>query len=354
MTDQKLDRRKRERPSFVWPIILITIGAVFLLNNLRLVEGDFWSTLWQWWPVLLIAIGLDSLFRRNEIAGPIFLIGLGLVILVSNLGLVGWETWNILIRLWPVLLVAFGLEIIVGRRSLWVSVLVVVVIVAALGGVLWIFGTEAQRGEALGSTAVNQPLGEIKHAEIEINPAVGTLNIERLVDSTLLIQGEVDFPESSKALTNYSIQGEKGYYKIDSRPFNNFPTLGTWNWDLGLTERIPIQLIVAMGAGDLNLDLTGLILTSAEVSQGVGEITLILQESGNYDVKVSQAIGSIIITLPQDSGVRIQVDRAITNLDLPEGFTHEGDYYFSPGYDSKGNMINLEISQAIGNIEVRN
>jgi hypothetical protein len=168
-----------------------------------------------------------------------------------------------------------------------------------------------------------------------------------------LIQGEVDLQGRADIYTNYQVKEDRGYFIIDSRPFNTFPSTGSLIWDLGISDRFPIELTVSMGAGDIVLDLSGLALTGVDISQGVGDISLILQEDGSYDIQVSQAIGSISIDLPGNTGVRIQVDRAITSLDLPSGYEHIGEDYFSPGYDSMENKINLQISQAIGNIEVR-
>ena len=354
MDEQKPVKVSRRRPSFIWPIVLITIGVLFLLYNLGLVEGDFWTIIWQWWPVLLIAIGLDSLFRRNEIAGPVFLIGLAIVILASTLGFVGWSIWNILWRLWPILLVTVGIEIILRRRHLWVSVLVVLLIIGALIGVLWYFGFSTPQGEILSTTTVNQELGEIEYAEVEINPAVGNLTLQLAEDSTSLIRGEVDLGGGSEVYTDYEVKGETGYYKIDNRPFNTIPSFGTWKWNFGLTGTIPLQMIVSMGAGDMDLDFTNLILTGLEVSQGVGDITLTIANSGDYDIEVEQAIGSILVILPEEVGVRLKVDRAITNLDLPAGYNRDGEYYFSPAYEMMDNQVYLEISQAIGNISIQN
>ena len=45
-------------------IILIVLGALLLANNL-IPEFRIWATLFKWWPVLLIALGLSLLIRRN-------------------------------------------------------------------------------------------------------------------------------------------------------------------------------------------------------------------------------------------------------------------------------------------------
>ncbi len=45
-------------------IILIVLGALLLANNL-IPEFRIWATLFKWWPVLLIALGVSLLARRN-------------------------------------------------------------------------------------------------------------------------------------------------------------------------------------------------------------------------------------------------------------------------------------------------
>lgn len=45
----------------VWPLILILLGAVFLLHNLNVLPWGVWDTLWRFWPIILILIGLEIL-----------------------------------------------------------------------------------------------------------------------------------------------------------------------------------------------------------------------------------------------------------------------------------------------------
>ena len=44
-------------------IILIVVGAVLLANNFGWLQ---WGWMQQWWPVLLIAIGLRSVLRPKR------------------------------------------------------------------------------------------------------------------------------------------------------------------------------------------------------------------------------------------------------------------------------------------------
>jgi hypothetical protein len=350
MSEYTTKPKRKSRRSFIWPIILITIGLVFLLSNLGLLGENVWDNIWRLWPVIFIAIGLDSLFRRNEIAGPVFMIGLGLIFLLSSLRLIGWGAWDILWRLWPVLLVSVGLEIIVGRRSLWISILIVLVILAGLGGVIWFYGSGPVAGESMSGNQVNQILGDIGQADVTISPAAGDLNVEALKDSKSLVRGEVSTGRNQEVYTDYEISGSTGYFKVDSWSMVNFPGSGVWDWDLALTDKVPLNLELTMGAGDMNADLAGIILTDLNLSQGVGQLTVLLTDKGDYRAEINQAIGSIEVGIPKGTGVRIEVSKAISSLSMPSGLEKRGGYYYSPNYDQADQQIELDISQAIGSI----
>ena len=69
---------------------------------------------------------MEGKTRRGGLVGPIILITLGVVFLMNNLGVLDWSVWVVIFRLWPVLLVAAGLDLLLGRRSVWGSLLALV------------------------------------------------------------------------------------------------------------------------------------------------------------------------------------------------------------------------------------
>ena len=58
-------RRRFYHGGLFWPVILITVGVLFLLRNFNVLTGDVGGTLLKLWPVLLILIGLDSLLKAG-------------------------------------------------------------------------------------------------------------------------------------------------------------------------------------------------------------------------------------------------------------------------------------------------
>jgi hypothetical protein len=168
----------------------------------------------------------------------------------------------------------------------------------------------------------------------------------------MLIRGEVSSPQANGVTSDYTTTGTKGYFKLESRPFLNFPGWSGWRWRFSFSDQIPLTVNLSMGAGDMALDFSDLDLLGLNVSQGVGNMSLKIAENGSYNVDVSQAIGFINIILPEAAGVQIEVGKAISALSLPAGFQKRGDFYYSANYDSVDKRIELDISQAIGNIRV--
>lgn len=88
--------RYYHRPSIAGPLILLTVGVFALLMETgRIDAGRFWSWYAQWWPLILIGLGLVLLLeyfldRNNPYAGRRSMSGFGFLILLLLLG--GWGT----------------------------------------------------------------------------------------------------------------------------------------------------------------------------------------------------------------------------------------------------------------------
>ncbi len=342
---------RRKLGPILWPLILIGFGVLLLLENLGMLNQSAWSLLWNLWPLLFIAIGLDALFRKKEIFGPVFWLGLGGVFLLTNFGLLGWGAWNTLFRLWPLLLVTAGLELLFGRRSIWISLPVTAMMLGILAVVLGLTGVNLPSGSTV-ETEVNEPLGSAERADVSVSLGVGDLNLFPLDDSDYLISGEISSGGTS-VRSRSSMIGDTLVYALEhNNPAIIMPFDDAWSWNLGLTTLIPMELDSSMGVGSMGLILDGMMLEDLNVSQGVGEVEVILPD-GNYGAEIDQAIGQILVEIPQNIPIRLNVSKAISALSLPSNFEKHGDYYYSPGAQSADEIIQIEINQAIGNIIVR-
>ena len=100
---------------FIIGLAIICLGVLFLLQNFGFITNiDFWD----FWPVVLIFLGLNLVARPREFRQPlggIILLAIGLLFLLNNLGIIPYDIGD----LWPVFLILVGIFII--KNVLWNS-----------------------------------------------------------------------------------------------------------------------------------------------------------------------------------------------------------------------------------------
>jgi len=95
-------------------ILLIVLGALFLLDQFNVLAFQrFFS---DWWPSLLILVGAYKLIDcpRGRWTGPLVLIALGVIFQLQELRVFWWARMG---RLWPLILIAVGVGILINRMQ---------------------------------------------------------------------------------------------------------------------------------------------------------------------------------------------------------------------------------------------
>jgi LiaI-LiaF-like transmembrane region/Cell wall-active antibiotics response LiaF, C-terminal len=348
--------RRRRRGGIFFPLLLVAIGVIILLINLGVVTGDIWNMILQLWPILLIVIGLDSIFKREGMAAPTFLIGIGVVFLLANLGFLSVNTWQMVFTLWPILLIAFGFDILVGRRSLLLSLLGMAVIIVILVGSLWVFGVNFSGGNVVSGEQIQQSLNGATRASVVIESSSGELKIGSMSQPEILLDGRVPSVDEEKIRSSYTVSGGEGTYRLsDTGAQIFFPTRRAqdWFWDLDITDSIPVGLGLSMGAGSVDAGLRDLNLENLTVNLAIGETTVTLPDQGRLNAQLEGAIGHIVIIVPRGVGVRIKADTGLASLNVPDSYLRVGDAYKSPNYDSADNRVDIVASIAIGSVDIR-
>ncbi len=356
MSENKDERRqwRHRRGSLFGPLLLIALGIVFLLSNMGALRGNAWEAILQFWPVILIVIGLDSLYKREGMVGAVFLIGLGTVFLLSNLGMINVNVWQLVIRLWPLLLVAVGFDLVIGRRSLWASLAGLVVLLALLAGALWLYGVRIETGQAVSGQEVRQPLGNASRGQITLESGAGDVVVRALDGSADLISGRVATGMGRNVIEEYHVIGDQAIYQLRESGSSVVVGVGVGRrtWELGVTPTIPLDIRFNQGAGASELVLSELKISGLNVSMGVGQTRITLPATGQFNAKIDGAIGQIVIDVPKGMGVRIRSGLALANIQVPSGYVKAENVYSSPEYESAENRVELEIGLAIGNVSV--
>jgi hypothetical protein len=294
--------------------------------------------------------------RRVSLVGPVILIGLGIILLLNNLGILAWSAWDVIFRLWPILLIAVGLDIFIGRRSALGSLLVLVLTLAILAGALWLFGTGIGIGQPGAGEEITQALEGATEATVVIDPGAGSLRVEALPESANLVEGVVRVGSRERVVPNFSIKGGTATFVLRGQGATFGPFVGGGvrpAWDLGLNPGLPLQLDVSLGAGESDLDLTGLMVRDLKVNMGVGATRVVLPAEGRFQAKIDSAIGQTTVIIPEGMAARVRVGTGIGGSQLPAEYQRQDNTYTSPGYESADNRVDLELNQAIGSITIR-
>ena len=230
MSESNVPHRRRGGSLF-FALLLIIVGVIFLLSNTGVIQGDVWSLIGQFWPLLLIVIGLDSIYKREGLVAPTFLIGIGLIFLLANLGYLSVSVWQMVLTLWPILLIAIGFDILIGRRSIWAAIVGMVLILIILAGSLWFFGVSASQGNLVQGEAIQQSLDGATRAEVKIEPAAGDIQIGATDLAGVLIEGSVPSESNQHIESSYTVSDGMGNYLLrDSGSTSYFPGTKPGRW----------------------------------------------------------------------------------------------------------------------------
>jgi hypothetical protein len=296
---------------------------------------------------LLIVAGLDDLFRRNGVAWPVILIAAGSFLLYNNLGPQSWISWTQLFRLWPILLIAVGVDIIFRNQSGWVIFGGVLLTVALIAGVVWMFSESTQIDA--GYTQISEEFTSgIKSAELDVSLGFGEVILRGQDTANLLIEGNIspdEFETESRRLGN-SIQ-----YEIS----NEYPEIFPYSarWELAINQQLDVEISVHNGVGEAALTLDSVDVDRLRVNQAVGRLVISLPEEIKEEVLVKQAVGAILIQIPPDVRIAVDAQNGLTKIDFPDGFELEDGYYTSPGATKANADLVVIVEQAIGLVTIQ-
>ncbi|MGD8864542.1 MAG: LiaF-related protein [Anaerolineales bacterium] len=328
--------------------------------------------------------------RYRSIFWPVLLVGFGVIWLMINLGfLPGWS-WASLWRLWPLFLIAIGLDLLIARRS---AIIGAIVALATLGLIVVVILAGGLLGYSRSSVEVvteqfSETIGVAESAEIELDLSVGPTTVYALTDKDTLFDAEV----THIGEMDFSVSGtQQKTIRLDEKQVNvefNWLDLvdrDDLEWDIGVTSLIPVSLQIDGGVGGAELDLTDLILESLTVNVGVGDLTLSLPQSedtyevridggvGETEVKIARgadvtltingSVGDVRVEVPSNAEVRVDASVGVGNIRLPSNYDRvsgsdgnivgESGIWETSGYQDADQQIVINFDGGVGDFIVR-
>lgn len=253
----------------------------------------------------------------------LILILLGLLFLLSSLGILPWNVWAVF---WPLALILFGLMMFFSA-----------------------FGT---RGPATIDNLAFQLKG-FEEAQVSIKYGAGRLNIRGGAAPDELLNGSFE----GGVEHDLGQEGERALVELRS-PSALAPPFWSWQnreWNIHLNSDIPLKLKLDVGASESHIDLTGTQTRSIRLKTGASSHELLLPSaSGETKVKVEGGAGSVRVTVPEDVAARIsgKVDVGSLAIDQKRFPRGKGDNYQSIDFDQAVNRVDIRVKFGAGEVNV--
>jgi hypothetical protein len=290
--------------------------------------------------------------------GPIILIGLGILFLLNNFKLITWDIWPLLFQFWPILLVAAGLDVLTGRRSVFSGVMAVLftVLILALITVGVRLATIPLNWN-LSQIAIDEPLGDADQARIDIGFDAGALKLgAEPARSEALVQGKLSVTQRRDPQPRLETTEQNAYFQLNSTELQLTPILKHWEsgdaWQLDLTRRIPLTVRINAGLGFNQLDLSQLKLTSLDYQTIYGQTEIRLPSQGRVTADIRQSAGALTIEIPAGVAARIQASSRFGALQIDGDYEAIQGVYQSPGFATARNRVDLKVNGDFSDIHI--
>jgi predicted membrane protein len=294
--------------------------------------------------------------KRPSLLGPLILITIGVLFLLVNLGYLPLSLWEIAFRFWPLILILIGVEMLVGRRSVIGGFVVTALWLALVAGVVWLALTTGLTGATTVTETINQPVGEITRATIDLNIGFASVAVKALgEDTTDLMRGTFRHAEGIQIGKVFNTLENEGRLTLREERINFFTAgMTEARWDIALNSTIPLTLRLDGGLGRADLDLSVLTMSALEVNAGIGRVHITTPQRGKMTMRLDGGVGDVHVTIPEGVAARVQVDRGIGTVRVTETrFPKTGNVYQSTNWERAEHQITIQISGGIGTVEVR-
>jgi hypothetical protein len=350
----------KPRYSIFFPLLVLAAGVILLINNFSANPNSTANLLISLWPLLLITGGLDSIFKREGFISPLIFVGLGTVFLLSSLGYSSLGSWQYLLRYWPVIIIAIGLDILLPFRNLLTSIVGLLLAAGLMAGIYYLVTTnENFQYMKLVSDQISMPADDINEVSVDLQMNVGEMTIGTDAKPANAVEGNLYLTEFSKVTEDERIRNSTAFYTLKSGNFQFFDITDNDNqnvnrWDIQLNPEYPTRMETTLIAGQMTSELSEMRQLDMENTVIFGESIVILPDHGDVSLTSSVIFGELEVVVPDNANVVIIIDTAIDTVDTPQGFKHSGNKIYSPNYDANADPVKIEVSVPFGDINIVN
>lgn len=292
--------------SLFWGVLFVLIGGLFLLNNLGVLNVD-WTTVW---------------------------------------------------RLWPMILVFWGVSILVGnQRPPWYAVVLMIglmiFMVLAFAATQFIHGDyEGWSGDSQSQTFEEPMAPKTEHATFRLRSGAGKFYIRDTTMQLVKAQTEVSFGkydltrDQSDNTTSVTLD-----FRGRSRGWNFGG--GRNRADIQLNTAPLWNIYVDVGAASTNFDLSPYKVEELRLNAGASSLKVRLgNRSEETRVRVKTGASSTFVEVPESAGCEVRLQTALSGKRM-RGFEKiSGNRYQTSNFDGAASKIYIDVEAGVSQITV--
>ncbi len=301
----------------------------------------------------------------NRVFEGFTVVAIGVILLLNTTGFLPWSVWLHVLMLWPLLLVAAGLELI-GKAvdAAWLRVLSSVFV---LGGLLVGAFALPAMGDTPGWTRhvagsgtpfdVRVPLERgVREGGAHIEGAVGSYALSA-GDDLVSVRGRSPFGaprvdtsvEAGRARVDVSGPEGPRIWVPGVRAFTRM--------DVTLARDVRWDLSLDSGVVDVDADLSGLQVRSLTVDSGVSQVAVRLGDvprgKAEVPVHIRGGVANFVLRVPAGIGVRVDADAGLSNVDVARDIPRvAGERHWQNDAFTEAGGYRIRLETGVSNVRI--
>ncbi|WP_088012236.1 toast rack family protein [Gottfriedia acidiceleris] len=196
-----------------------------------------------------------------------------------------------------------------------------------------------------------------KKLDVSLDLGAGVMNVSK--GTKKWVEGSIEYNNKYfNPDVSYKLKDSTGEVRIDQSK-KHFPNVKIGKlkneWNLKLSNKVPINLDVNTGASKTNLDLRGLNLNEVEIEAGVGELNVNLGGSWNksFEANIDTGVGKTTIVLPSDVGVKVNLDKGIGKANVIDLISKGNGVYVNEAYENADVKLTINMDIGVGEVNFK-
>ncbi|MBM7613502.1 LiaF transmembrane domain-containing protein [Alkaliphilus hydrothermalis] len=289
--------------------------------------------------------------NRDRIVTGIILIGIGIMFLLANMGLVSWWSFSALFDFWPLILVVVGINIMFKKNTI-VSVISWVLFFGVLIGFsFYNFNGDMASGRpgTHNMTIANQT----ETTEGDVKLVLGGVKMNMSSTENHLFDASYS---SREIRTEERHNDNKVIIKVEPKEKNKFIKTNSDSeyFNAKLNKDVVWDIDASIGAVSGELDFGDLSIRNLDLDIGAGNIDLFMGDQYiQSNVEINTGASKLKLYIKEGVGVKIKLAGILSKTNLSDlGWVKEGDYYYSNNYQEAKSQINFDINVGVGKFDI--